>query len=256
MSSRRTPWSGSRRGVDLPTGRFGLLDPRIIDAARRSSAGHPIGGAEDFGAVAEVGPLGSTPAAAETAVGERPQGAGRAVPSATGEPDPAGFPDPAGGVHPAYRGNHALLGLVLGIAVLLAVGGFYLGRVTDPHVAGAPAVTTFVAATPQTDATEAPPEAAPPRPEPVGPASPEVGIGFVFGKVRANDDGILTVSSEITKSEVVVYSDSSTKLYVLIASDPAGIDIGAPVWIYGRKHADGSITARTIAGISMHGNTK
>ncbi|MFI1463521.1 hypothetical protein [Nocardia carnea] len=158
-------------------------------------------------------------------------------------------------MHPAYWGGHALLGLVLGVAVLLVVGGFYLGRVTDPHAAGEPVVTTFVAATSEAGATGPAPAVTSSLPERAGPASPEVGAGFVFGKVRANDDGVLTVSSEITRAEVVVYSDDSTKLYVLIASDPAGIDIGAPVWIWGRKHADGSLTARTIAGISMHGNT-
>lgn len=251
MPSKHTPWSGSRRGVDLPAERFGLLDPRIVGAGR-GSADDRGRGAEASGSATEIGSAGSDPAAAGVAVDEQPRSAGRAASPGTGEPDPVVSPNRAGGGHPVYWGGHALLGLVLGIAVLLAVGGFYVGRVTDPHAAGEPAVTTFVAATPQVGSD---PAVASPRPEPVGPDSPEVGAGFVFGKVRANDGGILTVRSEITRAEVVVYPDSSTKLYVLIASDPAGIDIGAPVWIWGRKHADGSLTARTIAGISMHGNT-
>ncbi|NKY33905.1 hypothetical protein HGA13_12575 [Nocardia speluncae] len=255
MPSKRTPWSGSRRGVDLPADRFGLLDPRVIDAARRGSAGNRTRGADAYGSAVTAGSPGSSPATADVILDEQPRAAGHAVSPGTGEPDPAGYPKRDGGVHPAYLGGHALLGLVLGIAMLLAVGGFCLGRATDPHAAGAPEVTTFVAATPQVVAAESAPAVASPRPEPVRPASPEVGVGFVFGKVRANDGGVLIVNSEITRSEVVVYSNSSTKLYVLIASDPAGIDIGAPVWIYGRKHADGSLTARTIAGISMHGNT-
>lgn len=254
MPSKHTPWSGSRRGVDLPAERFGLLDPRISGAAR-GTAGDRTRAPEGAGSAAEFGSTGSSPAATEIAFDEHSSAAGRAVSAGAGEPHPVGNPNPGGGIHPAYWGGHALLGLVLGVAVLLAVGGFYLGRVTDPHAAGEPAVTTFLAATPQVGATGPSPAVASARPEPAGPASPEVGAGFVFGKVRANDGGVLTVSSEITQAQVVVYSDDSTKLYVLIASDPAGIDIGAPVWIWGRKHADGSLTARTIAGISMHGKT-
>ncbi|MFD4402613.1 hypothetical protein ACFWPH_07595 [Nocardia sp. NPDC058499] len=254
MPSKHTPWSGSRRGVDLPAERFGLLDPRIVGGARRSADGWGSE-SEASGSATDIGSPGSNPAAAEATLDEQPRCAGRTASSGTGELDPVGSPNRAGGGYPAYWGGHALLGLVLGIAVLLAVGGFYVGRVTDPHAAGEPAVTTFVAATPQVGATGPAPAVASPQPEPVGPASPEVGAGFVFGKVRANDGGVLTVRSEITRAEVVVYPDSSTKLYVLIASDPAGIDIGAPVWIWGRKHADGSLTATTIAGISMHGNT-
>ncbi|WP_280434714.1 hypothetical protein [Nocardia carnea] len=253
MSSKRTPWSGSRRGVDLPTDRFGHLDPRIIDAARRPSVDHPATGHEAVASATGFGSHGSSPV---VTVGEQSRpAAGRRASSGTGGREPAGYLYRDGGTGPAYWGGHALLGLVLGIAVLLTVGGFYLGRATDPHAAGEPAVTTFVAATPQSVTAEPGPAVASPRPAPAGPASPEVGLGFVFGKVRANDGGILTVRSEITRAEVVVYPDSSTKLYVLIASDPAGIDIGAPVWVWGRKHADGSITARTIAGISMHGNS-
>lgn len=251
MPSKHTPWSGSRRGVDLPADRFGLLDPRLSGAAR-GTAGDRTTAHEGAGAAAESGSAGSTPAA-EVAFDEQSSAAGHAASAGAGEPGPAGYPNRGGGIHPAYWGGHALLGLVLGVAVLLAVGGFYLGRVTDPHAAGEPAVTTFVAATPQVSATGPASAVASARPEPARPASPEVGAGFVFGKVRANDGGVLTVSSEITRAQVIVYSDDSTKLYVLIASDPAGIDIGAPVWIWGRKHADGSLTARTIAGISMHG---
>ncbi|WP_280416921.1 hypothetical protein [Nocardia carnea] len=253
MPSKHTPWSGSRRGVDLPAERFGLLYPRIVGGVH-GSAGDRGSGAEASGSATEIGSPASYPAA-EVTLDEQQRSAGRTASSGTGEADPVGSPNRAGGGYPAYWGGHALLGLVLGIAVLLAVGGFYVGRVTDPDAAGEPAVTTFVAATPQVGATGSAPAVASPRPEPVGPASREVGAGFVFGKVRANDGGVLTVRSEITGAEVVVYPDSSTKLYVLIASDPAGIDIGAPVWIWGRKHADGSLTARTIAGISMHGNT-
>ncbi|MBF6350936.1 MULTISPECIES: hypothetical protein [Nocardia] len=250
MSSKRTPWSGSRHGVDLPVARFGLLNSRITDVAGRDSDGGQEWGLE----TTEPGPPGPDRSGAGIPVGKRPRGDGSVASSRTGDPETAGHPYRDGGARPAYWGGHALLGLVLGIAVLLAAGGFCLGRVTDPNTAGRPAVTTFVAATPQAEATGPEPAASAP-PEPARPASPEVGSGFVFGKVRANDGGVLTVRSEITRAEVIVYSDSSTKLYVLIASDPAGIDIGAPVWIWGRKHADGSLTARTIAGISMHGST-
>ncbi|NKY55262.1 hypothetical protein [Nocardia flavorosea] len=220
----------------------------------RGTADDRTKGPGAVGSVAGPGSPGSKPAA-EAGLDEQPSGTGRAASAGAGEPDQAGYPNRGDGLHPAYWGGHALLGLVLGVAVLLAVGGFYLGRVTDPHAAGEPAITTFVAASPQVGATGSAPVAESARPEPARPASPEVGAGFVFGKVQANDNGVLTVSSEITSAEVVVYSDDSTKLYVLIASDPAGIDIGAPVWVWGRKHADGSLTARTIAGISMHGNT-
>ncbi|MGI5216660.1 hypothetical protein [Nocardia sp. CA-290969] len=159
------------------------------------------------------------------------------------------------GAGPVYWGGHALLGFVLGLGVLLIAGGFVLGRVTGPSETSEPVVTTFAAATPATGTPPPPPSTAARRP-PAGPASPDVGVGFVFGKVKANDRGTLTVHSELTRSDIVVHTDSGTKLYVLIASDPAGIDIGAPVVIYGRKHADGSLTARTIGGISMHWATK
>lgn len=145
---------------------------------------------------------------------------------------------------------------MLGVAVLLTAGGFFLGRVTGP-TQGGPVETTFAAATPSGDAG-LPAATRAPRAEPpaAGPSSPEVGVGFVWGKVTANERGTLTVHSELTRADVVVYTDSGTRLYVLIASDPAGIDVGAPLVVYGRKHADGSLTARTIAGISMHGTIK
>lgn len=247
MSSKSTPWSGSRHGVDLPVARFGLLSSRITDAAGQDPDGQGWGLA-----TTEPSSPGPGSSGAGVPAGKRPGGGAASLGS---DPETAGHPYRAGGAGPAYWGGHALLGLVLGIAVLLVAGGFCLGRVSDTHTAGKPGVTTFVAATSQADATE-PQPAAPAPAEPARPESPEVGAGFVFGKVRANDDGVLTVRSELNRSEVIVYSDSSTKLYVLIASDPAGIDIGAPVWIWGRQHADGSLTARTIAGISMHGNTK
>ncbi|MFI5720177.1 DUF5666 domain-containing protein [Nocardia sp. NPDC051750] len=155
--------------------------------------------------------------------------------------------------YPARWGSHALLGLVLGVAVLLFVGGMFFGRGTGSSPAGAPLVTTFVAVStsPDTPAPAVRPARTPPQP--AGAGSRDIGIGFVFGKVSANDRGTLTVHSELTRSDIVVHTDDGTKVYVLIASDPSGIDVGAPVWVYGRKRADGSITARTIAGISMHG---
>lgn len=240
MSSNRTPWSGSGRGAGSPARRSAGAGSRVTGAVRPESTGRPAREAETA-----VAPVPHSPAAAR----ESEDAEGDTASLRADEPGPS--VDPArSGMGPAYWGGHALLGLILGVAVLLVVGGFYIGRVTDPDSAAAPAITTFVAATPQT-ATAPPAEAD--RTEPAGPNSPEVGFGFVFGKVRANDNGVLTVRSELNKAKVIVYTNSSTKLYVLIASDPAGIDIGAPVWIYGRKHADGSITARTIAGISMHG---
>ncbi|WP_280397737.1 hypothetical protein [Nocardia carnea] len=163
-------------------------------------------------------------------------------------------------VAPAWAGSvpwggHALLGFVLGLAVLLVAGGFVLGRVSDPAGSGDPVATTFAATTAARGTTSPAAPTVAERPA-AGPAAPEIGAGFVFGKVKANERGILTIHSELTRSDIVVYTDSATKLYVLIASDPAGIDVGAPLVVYGRKHADGSLTARTIAGISLHGTTK
>ncbi|MEV3965119.1 hypothetical protein AB0M34_30240 [Nocardia sp. NPDC050193] len=136
-------------------------------------------------------------------------------------------------------GGHALLGLCLGLAVLLAVGFFYLGRTTDPDQAAAP--TAAIAAS-----TMARRETAAPAAE-----SSDIGIGFVWGKVLTNDGSTLTVKSEISHSEVVVHTDDHTKIYVLIATTIQAIAEGAPIIVYGRRHADGSIFADTITGVSL-----
>ncbi|WP_157107350.1 hypothetical protein [Nocardia grenadensis] len=136
-------------------------------------------------------------------------------------------------------GGHALLGLCLGMAVLLAVGFFYLGRTTDSDSAAAP--TAAIAAS-----TMTPRETAAPAAE-----SPDIGAGFVWGKVLTNDGSTLTVKSEISHSEVVVHTDDHTKIYVLIATTIEAIAEGAPIMVYGRKHADGSIFADTITGVSL-----
>ncbi|WP_328387553.1 hypothetical protein [Nocardia sp. NBC_00416] len=136
--------------------------------------------------------------------------------------------------------GHALLGLCIGIAVLLAVGCFYLGRTTGPNQAGAPTVATAIS----TMAPRATVDSAPT-------SSPDVGVGFVWGKVKTNDGSTLTVKSEINHSMVVVHTDDDTKVYVLVATTVAAIAEGAPVLIYGRKHADGSIDADTITGVSL-----
>ncbi|MEV0109201.1 hypothetical protein AB0H42_23055 [Nocardia sp. NPDC050799] len=136
-------------------------------------------------------------------------------------------------------GGHALLGLCLGMAVLLAVGFFYLGRTTDTDQAAAP--NGAIAAS-----TMAPRESEAPTAK-----SPDVGVGFVWGKVLTNDGTTLTVKSEISYSEVVVHTDDHTKVYVLIATTIEAIAEGAPIIVYGRKHADGSIFADTITGVSL-----
>lgn len=136
-------------------------------------------------------------------------------------------------------GGHALLGLCLGIAVLLAVGFFYLGRTTDTDQAAAP--TAAIAAS-----TMAPRESEAPTAK-----SPDIGAGFVWGKVLTNDGTTLTVKSEISHSEVVVHTDDHTKVYVLIATTIEAIAEGAPIIVYGRKHADGSVFADTITGVSL-----
>lgn len=136
-------------------------------------------------------------------------------------------------------GGHALLGLCLGMAVLLAVGFFYLGRTTDPDQAAAP--TAAIAAS-----TMAPRQTASATAE-----SPDIGVGFVWGKVLTNDGSTLTVKSEINHAEVVVHTDDHTKIYVLIATTIQAIAEGAPIIVYGRKHADGSVFADTISGVSL-----
>jgi hypothetical protein len=136
-------------------------------------------------------------------------------------------------------GGHALLGLCLGMAVLLAVGFFYLGRTTDSDQAAAP--TSAIAAS-----TMAPRETETPAAK-----SPDIGAGFAWGKVLTNDGRTLTIKSEINHSEIVVHTDDHTKIYVLIATTIEAIAEGAPIMIYGRKHADGSIFADTITGVSL-----
>ncbi|MET8799163.1 hypothetical protein ABZV91_22485 [Nocardia sp. NPDC004568] len=136
-------------------------------------------------------------------------------------------------------GGHALLGLCLGLAVLLVIGYFYTGRVTDSNQAAAP--TAAIAAS-----TMAPRESEPPAAE-----SPDIGVGFVWGKVLTNDGTTLTVKSEINHAEIVVHTDDHTKIYVLIATTIAAIAEGAPIIVYGRKHADGSVFADTITGVSL-----
>ncbi|MGA6206332.1 hypothetical protein ACPESR_16465 [Nocardia testacea] len=136
-------------------------------------------------------------------------------------------------------GGHALLGLCLGLAVLLAVGFFYTGRVTDSDPSATP--TAAIAAS-----TMAPRETESSTGE-----SPDIGVGFVWGKVLTNDGTTLTVKSEINHAEVVVHTDDHTKIYVLIATTIEAIAQGAPIIVYGRKHADGSIFADTISGVSL-----
>lgn len=136
-------------------------------------------------------------------------------------------------------GGQALIGLCIGLAVLLAVSFFYLGPTTDDSTASAPAVATAVS-------TMAPTEEAPVRE-----SSPDIGVGVVFGKVKTNDGRTLHVSSELTRSEIIVHTDADTKVYVLVATEVAAIAVGAPVLIYGRKHADGSVSADTITGVSL-----
>ncbi|WP_459547636.1 hypothetical protein [Nocardia sp. X0981] len=134
-------------------------------------------------------------------------------------------------------GGQALIGLCLGLAVLLAVSCFYLTPSADE-----PAPATLVTAvSTRTVTEETPPEK----------RSPDIGAGFVFGKVKTNDGSTLHVTSELTKSEIVVHTDAETKVYVLIATEVAAIAVGAPVMVYGRKHADGTISADTITGVSL-----
>ncbi|MFI9533121.1 hypothetical protein ACIG56_07755 [Nocardia fusca] len=137
-------------------------------------------------------------------------------------------------------GGNALLGLCLGMAVLLAVAFFYIGRTTDPDQAAAPPTTAIAASTMAPRETEAP-----------AAKSPDIGAGFVWGKVLTNDGTTLTVKSEINHSEIVVHTDDHTKVYVLIATTIEAIAEGAPIIVYGRKYADGSIFADTITGVSL-----
>jgi hypothetical protein len=137
-------------------------------------------------------------------------------------------------------GGNALLGLCLGMAVLLAVAFFYIGRTTDPDQAAAPPTTAIAASTMAPRDTEAP-----------AAESPDIGAGFVWGKVLTNDGTTLTVKSEINHSEIVVHTDDHTKVYVLIATTIEAIAEGAPIIVYGRKYADGSIFADTITGVSL-----
>ncbi|WP_063060956.1 hypothetical protein [Nocardia sienata] len=125
------------------------------------------------------------------------------------------------------------------MAVLLAVTFFYLGRTTDPDQSAAP--TSAIAAS-----TMAPRETEAPAPK-----SPDIGAGFAWGKVLTNDGRTLTIKSEINHSEMVVHTDDHTKIYVLIATTIEAIAEGAPIMVYGRKHADGSILADTITGVSL-----
>lgn len=137
-------------------------------------------------------------------------------------------------------GGHALLGLCIGMVVLLAVGFFYLGRASGPNQAAAPTTATAVSSmTPH--ATQAPTAA----------ESRDIGAGFAWGKVLTNDGSTLTIKSEINLSEIVVHTDEHTKIYVLIATTIEAIAEGAPILVYGRKHADGSISADTITGVSL-----
>ncbi|MGW0181717.1 DUF5666 domain-containing protein [Nocardia sp. NPDC003345] len=174
---------------------------------------------------------------------------------AAGAADPDRYPGDPFGEDPPVRalsrpgpsGRYALLGLCLGLAVLLAAGGFYLGRTTGPDQAGTPGLAT-VASAPTATVEVVPP---PSKTSVPGAGSRDVGTGFVFGKVRSNDGETLTVKSEITPTEITVHTDRDTKLYVLMASRVEGITIGAPVMVYGRRHADGSLTANTITGLSL-----
>ncbi|MEU1981940.1 hypothetical protein [Nocardia sp. NPDC019395] len=255
MSEKPTPWSFSRHGIGLsgPTP-AAAGEPTVTESAVEPAT-VPIG----IGAVETEAQARGTDARlplAEQARAEARVPVVQAGPDA-GDADRTAHPERDGG-RPVHWGGHALVGLVLGLVVLLIAGGFCLGRETAPSAAAGPGVSTFAAAAPATGGARQTPTAAPAPPDPPadGPDSPDVGIGFVFGKVTDNDGGTLSVHSELTRSDVVVYTDGETNLYVAIASDPAGIDIGAPVMVYGRKHADGSISARTIAGVSMHGKPK
>ncbi|WP_156426125.1 hypothetical protein [Nocardia jinanensis] len=136
--------------------------------------------------------------------------------------------------------GHALLGLCIGVAVLLAAGFFYLGRTSGPNHAAAPTAATAVSTmTPRETEAPAPAE------------SPDIGAGFAWGKVLTNDGSTLTIKSEINHSEIVVRTDQHTKVYVLVATTIEAIAEGAPILVYGRKRADGSIFADTITGVSL-----
>ncbi|MEU4315157.1 hypothetical protein [Nocardia sp. NPDC024068] len=288
MSSQRAPWSRSP-GRTGPVAQFGSLDPAVIRAAtgRRSvpPPAEPAGAGESAGGAGPDGEADATVSAhlLGSAVSVDPGHSGASVatlptiPMATPVParaesgpvdaSPAGHTGtadsapaaryaghpsdehPPAGAHPGQGpfGGHALLGLCLGLAVLLAAGSFYLGRTTGPDEAGRPGLATVASApTATVQAVPAPSKSTSP-----GSGSRDVGSGFVFGKVRGNDGGTLTISSELTRSEITVYTDRDTKLYVLMASRVEGITIGAPVVVYGRRHADGTITADTITGLSL-----
>ncbi|NUP25560.1 MAG: hypothetical protein HOQ44_02525 [Nocardia sp.] len=136
-------------------------------------------------------------------------------------------------------GGHALLGLCIGLAVLLAVAFFYMGRTSGSNQAAAPTAATVVS-------TMSPSRTGDPAAE-----SPDIGAGFAWGKVLTNDGSTLTIKSEINHSVIVVHADAHTKVYVLVATTIEAIAVGAPILVYGRKHADGSISADTITGVSL-----
>lgn len=235
--------------------------PAVPSAAphRTPAAPEPSGfSAGGHGDGADAAGFGSSPAAVYSGAGSVDSGPARAQPAESSRAAPLG-PDSSPGdsrnEHPPSRelsrrsssGGHALLGLCLGLAVLLAAGSFYLGRTTGPEEAGTPGLATVASApTATVQAVPAPAKSSAP-----GSGSRVVGTGFVFGKVRENDGETLTISSELTRSEITVHTDRDTELYVLMASRVEGITIGAPVVVYGRRHADGTITAETITGLSL-----
>ncbi|MGW1740411.1 hypothetical protein ACWCPQ_16550 [Nocardia sp. NPDC001965] len=136
-------------------------------------------------------------------------------------------------------GGHALLGLCIGLAVLLAVAFFYMGRTSGTNQAAAPTAATVVSTI------------SPSRTEDPAAESPDIGAGFAWGKVLTNDGRTLTIKSEINHSVIVVHADEHTKVYVLVATTIEAIAVGAPILVYGRKHADESISADTITGVSL-----
>lgn len=256
MSDKHTPWSGSRRRPGVRADQFGSLDPGVIRAATsRGRPRHPAPSAWPESESAETESEDEDPpssgSAARAVSAPEPGNPRRAYDSGThtAEP-PAPWPAESADLYEYLPhadtagalpiGGQALIGLCLGLAVLLAVSCFYLNPTVVDDPAAAPA-TLVTAVSTRATTEEAPPE------EP----SPDIGVGFVFGKVKSNDGSTLHVSSELTKSEVVVHTDAETRVYVLIATEVAAIAVGAPVLVYGRKHADGSVSADTITGISL-----
>lgn len=256
MSSKRTPWSGSRHRPGVSADRFGSLDPGVIRAATsRGRAEHPAPSARPESASAESDaesededPPPSGPAAPAPAADRFPRPAAEKGSAHTAGP-PAPWPAESADLYEYLPhadtagalpiGGQALIGLCLGLAVLLAVSCFYLNPTADEPAASPATLATAVST--RTATEEVPPEE----------SSPDIGVGFVFGKVKTNDGSTLHVSSELTKSEIVVHTDAETRVYVLIATEVAAIAVGAPVLVYGRKHADGTISADTITGVSL-----